>query len=574
MKNNLSILTVLFFAVTLNSNSFAADKTKTNPAFNSEKNSLITGSRQLTFVGPRSGEGYFSADGNKMIFQSEREPNNPFYQMFVLDLQNGKTQRVSTGEGKTTCGWVHPSLKKVMWSSTHLDPQTKQKVKAEYEERLKPIKGRYSWSFDEQFDIFESDLKGKNIRRLTNAKGYDAEGSYSPDGKWIVFASNRSMYPGTFQDSYTEEQTKILAKDPSYAMEIYLMKANGTQVRRLTHSPGYDGGPFFSADGKKITWRRFNADGSKAEIYTMNVDGSEQKQITTLGSMSWAPFFHPSGKYIIFASSVLGYANFELFIVDTEGLKKPIQVTFADGFDGLASFSPDGHTLTWSHKNEKGESQIYLADWDHQQALKLLGLSDENNTLLASSLSSSINEADVKAIVKYLASEKMQGRATGSEAEKIYTQKIADLFKDWGLSPAIKNEYIQTFEFTSGVKATEKNSAEFKGRFEQKLKRSEDYQVLSYSKTGAFPAAPLAFAGYGIVAPATEKRAAFDSYKDLDAKGKWVLLLDGIPEHPEKEMKLHLLSYSLPQHKITVAKNKGAAGVIFVSDSGLKDLKY
>jgi Tol biopolymer transport system component len=576
MKNKI-LFSVLFgglltASLTLNS----AQKEVQNTSFSSEKNSLLSNSRQLTFEGPRSGEGYFSADGTKMIFQSERVEGNPFYQMFVLDLKTGKSTLVSTGVGKTTCGWIHPDMKKVMWSSTHADKHSADKVKAEYEERKKPVKGRYSWSFDDQFDIYESDLHGKNLKRLTNAPGYDAEGSYSPDGKWIAFASNRSMYPKSannpFADLYTEEQKKFLEKDASFAMEIYIMKADGTQVKRLTNSPGYDGGPFFSADGKKITWRRFSADGTKAEIYTMNADGTDQKQITTLGSMSWAPYFHPSGKYIIFGSSVLGFSNFELFIVDAEGKQKPVQVTFADGFDGLASFSPDGNTLTWSHRNEKGESQIYLADWDHAQALKLLNLKadDENEKALTHLTSASISEKDVRATVQYLASEKMQGRMTGTPEEESYTKEIADLFGKIGLKPAVGNNFIQEFEFTSGVTATEKNQAELKGRVELQLKRGQDYQVLSYSKNGSFPAAPVVFAGYGVMAPATEKMALFDSYKDLDVKGKWVVLLDGIPEELTKETKLHLLSYSRPQHKITVAKTKGAAGVIFVSDLPLK----
>lgn len=558
---------VLGSSLTLNS----AQKEVQNTSFSSEKNSLISDSRQITFEGPRSGEGYFSADGSKMIFQSERVPGNPFYQMFVLNLKNGETTRVSTGVGKTTCGWIHPSMKKVMWSSTHADSKSAQKAKDEYEERKKPVKGRYSWSFDDQFDIYESDLNGKNTKRLTRAPGYDAEGSYSPDGQWIAFASNRSMFPGPFADTYTEEQKKYLEKDASFAMDIYIMKADGTGVKRLTNTPGYDGGPFFSADGKKLTWRRFSQDGTKAEIYTMNVDGSEQKQITTLGSMSWAPYFHPSGKYLIFGTSVLGFANFELFIVDAEGKQKPVQVTFAEGFDGLASFSPDGHTLTWSHRNEKGESQIYLANWDHQQALKVLNLpADTTESKLATLTLPAISEKEIRTTVQYLASENRQGRMTGSAEEVIYTEQIAELFKALGLKPAVGQNFIQTFEFTSGVTATEKNLAELKGRVELKMKRGQDYQVLSYSKSGSFPAAPVVFVGYGISAPATEKIAAFDSYKDLDVNNKWVLLLDGIPEEPQKESKLHLLSYSRPQHKITVAKNKGAAGVIFVSDSAVK----
>ena len=129
--------------------------------------SIITNSKQLTYVGPRSGEGYFSADGEKMIFQSEREPGNPFYQMYILDLKTSKLDRVSTGQGKTTCGWIHPNMKTVMWSSTHHDKEIVNKVKLEYEERKKPVQGKYSWGFDEQFEIFSSDLKGKKIKQLT-----------------------------------------------------------------------------------------------------------------------------------------------------------------------------------------------------------------------------------------------------------------------------------------------------------------------------------------------------------------------------------------------------------------------
>ncbi len=572
MKNLKLIIALLVTLVTMKtSTALTEDKSKTTPAsFIDEKNTLTSEPRQITFVGPRSGEGYYSADGKKMIFQSEREPGNPFYQMYILDLLSGKTSRVSTGEGKTTCGWIKPDMKKVMWSSTHLDKSTKEKVKSEYAERAKPVKGRYSWSFDDQFDIFESDLNGKNVKRLTKELGYDAEGSYSPDGRWIAFASNRSMYTDPFADA----DRKILERDPSYAMEIYIMKADGTAVKRLTQSSGYDGGPFFSADGKKLTWRRFNADGSKAEIYTMNVDGTEQKQITHLGSMSWAPFFHPSGQYIVFGSSVLGYSNFELFIVDTAGTQKPVRVTFTDGFDGLASFSPDGQTMTWSHRNEKGDSQIYLANWNHAEALRLLNLKDSTESETQLKLSSSINQNDIRSIVSYLASEKMQGRVTGSKEEKLYTAEIARLFKTWGLKPAIGDDYIQTFEFTSGVSATEKNSAQLMGRTKSELKRGADYQVLSYSKVGNFMAAPIAFIGYGIVAPATDKLPAYDSYKDLDIKGKWVLILDHIPDFSSAEMKHNLLNYSRPQHKITVAKNRGAAGVIFISESAIKDLKF
>lgn len=118
------------------------------------------------------------------------------------------------------------------------------------------------------------------------------------------------------------------------------MKADGTQVKQLTDVKGYDGGPFFSADGKHITWRRFTPLGSSAEIYTMNLDGTDQKPITNMKVMSWAPYFYPSGDYVVFTSNKLGFQNFELYIVDAAGKKDPVQVTFLEDFDGLPVFSP------------------------------------------------------------------------------------------------------------------------------------------------------------------------------------------------------------------------------------------
>ncbi|MEC9093004.1 MAG: peptidase M28, partial [Planctomycetota bacterium] len=75
---------------------------------------LISHSRQLTFAGRRAGEGYFSADGKQVVFQSERDPSNPFYQIYLMDLETGDINKVSPGHGKTTCAWIHPSGKKIL----------------------------------------------------------------------------------------------------------------------------------------------------------------------------------------------------------------------------------------------------------------------------------------------------------------------------------------------------------------------------------------------------------------------------------------------------------------------------
>jgi Tol biopolymer transport system component len=567
--NTKSLCTVVSMLVLSVSFSTSSSAQTAEPVFTDTPNTAISSPRQITFAGPKSGEGYFSADGKKMIFQSERYAGNPFYQMYVMDLETGKVDLISTGKGKTTCGWIHPSLKKLMYSSTHLDPDAKKKELAEIETRKKPVKGRYSWSFDDQYDIFVTDLKGKNSKRLTKEKGYDAEGSYSPDGKWIAFASNRAGYT----EKLSAEDQKMFDQDPSYMMDIYLMKEDGTQVKRLTTAKGYDGGPFFSADGKKITWRRFSPNGALAEIYTMNVDGTDQKPVTQMKSMSWAPYYHPSGDYLIFASSVLGYSNFELFIVDSEGKQKPVRVTFNEGFDGLASFSPDGSKITWSRRNEKGESQIFIADWDDAQARKLLKLPERD--LQARDLAAEISAKDARTIVTYLASDKMAGRKAGSAEEKIYTQKLADLFKSFGLvGGAADGSFFEKFDFTSGVKLGVANSLDFVGNFKKSLKVGKDYNVLSFSKTGKFPEAPLVFIGYGIKSPATEKLPAYDSYKNADVHGKWVLVLKDIPEGVPQDFRHQLNTYSRLQNKVTVAKNEGAVGILFVdgSDEAKEDL--
>ena len=529
--------------------------------FGNEPNTLVTEPRQLTFVGPKSGEGYFSPDGKMMIFQSERQPGNPFYQMFVMNLESGETTRVSPGTGKTTCGWIHPSMKKVLFSSTHLDPDTKKKTAEEYDNRKKAVKARYSWSFDDNYDIFESDLHGGHLRRLTKEKGYDAEGSYSPDGQWIAFASNRAGYT----EKLSAEDKKLFEQDPSYMMDIYIMKADGTHVKRLTTSKGYDGGPFFSADGKKITWRRFAPNGATAEIYTMNVDGSDQKQITDLKAMSWAPFFHPSGDYIIFTSSVLGYSNFELFIVDSAGKHNPVRVTFMDDFDGLPVFTPDGNHLSWTHRNQKGDSQIMMAKWDDVQARKLLDLPPAD-PMGQGALSPELTANDVKKWIYYLASSETQGRATGSAQEKVYTEKIAQAFKSWGLQGAGTNgSFFESFDFTSGVSLGSKNSLEVVGSFKKKYTVSQDFEPLSFSKVGEFREAPIVFAGYGIKAPASDKEAAYDSYRGLDVKGKWVMVFTDLPSDIAPQRRQYLNLYSRLQHKLTVAKNEGAIGVIVVN---------
>ncbi len=528
---------------------------------------IVTNRRQLTFSGSRSGEGYFSPDSKEMIFQSERTASNPFYQIYRMNLDNGETSLVSTGNGKTTCAYFHPSMKKALFASSHLDPDFKDKVKKEIQTRESGQKQKYSWSYDETFDLFEVDFKTRALKRLTKEKGYDAEASYSPDGKWIAFSSNRHAYTGKMSD----DDQKLFEKDAAYMAEIYLMKIDGTGIKRLTFEKGYDGGPFFSPDGQKIVWRRFTPNGQSAEIMSMNLDGSDAKSLTRLNAMSWAPYYYPSGDYVIFTTNVLGFSNFELYIVDSAGKHEPVRVTYWDGFDGLPVFSPDGKKLSWTHHNEKGESQIYLADWNDQRARELLKLSPplKHNTLMGH-----FSPEDARTIVEYLSADTLEGRLTGSPQEEIYVQYLSELFKELGLEPAGTQGFIQPYNFTSGVKLgpVQRLTTKIADQTEQ-LKVNDDFSPLSFSSSGEFGEAPVVFVGYGIVAAANESQPLYDSYQNIDVRNKWVIAFRDIPEAVPNERRVHLNMYSRPHHKALVARERGAKGLILVNGptSGAKD---
>src|SRR6266540_3784369 len=325
--------------------------------------------RRLTVEGRRAGEGYWSPDGKRLVFQSEREPGNPFYQIYALDLATGDVKRISPGIGKTTCAFFRPGSDEILFASTHHDPKSKQYQDEELAFRASGKERRYSWDYDPEMDIYAYDENTGAMKRLTSVRGYDAEGSYSPNGQWLVFTSMRDAYNRTL----TAAEQKKLAEDPSYFAEIYIMKADGSDQKRLTSVNGYDGGPFFTPDGKRIVWRRFDESGLIADVWTMKPDGSDQKQITDFGSMSWAPYFHPSGAYILFASNKLGFENFELFMVDAQGTKEPVRVTYSDGFDGLPVPSPDGTLLAWTSSRSGGTAgQLFLAQWNHEKALEAI----------------------------------------------------------------------------------------------------------------------------------------------------------------------------------------------------------
>jgi Tol biopolymer transport system component len=307
--------------------------------------------KQVTFDFARAGEGYFAPDGQKIIFQAETKGDNPFYQIYVQDLATGKAVRVSPGAGRTTCSYFHPSGKKIIFASSHLDPDVRRHQAEEFAQRDKDraagVRRRYQWDFDPYLDIFEADPDGGNLKRLTDTKGYDAEGSYSPDGKQIVFCSQRDGN-----------------------LELYVMDSDGTNVRKLTNAPGcYNGGPFFSPDGKRVIFRADRQKKDHLQIYVINADGTGERQLTHgENTINWCPYWHPDGKHIIFAgadhSDPTARPNYDLWLLNVDTGARA-RITYAPGADVLPVFSPDGKRLLWtsSRDGRMPGTQLFMADF-------------------------------------------------------------------------------------------------------------------------------------------------------------------------------------------------------------------
>ena len=527
----------------------------------SQENYFINNMRQLIFEGERSGEGYFGPSGNLLSFQSERDDNNPFFQIYLLNFKNGDIRKISPGIGKTTCSWVHPNKNKVLFASTHLDPNALIKQKQELEFRKSGKSRRYSWDYDENYELFLYDLNTNKYEQITNSIDYDAEGAISPDGDWIVFSSNRSGY----NEQMSDADKKLFEKDKSFKMDIYKKNINNDEIIRLTDVDGYDGGPFFSSDGKKITWRRFSKDGTTAEIYVMDSDGKNTKKITNLNTMSWAPFYHPSGEYIIFSTNIHGFDNFELYIVSTTN-NNTLRVTHTKGFDSLPTFSPDGKKLSWTtQRTSNKKSQIFIADWNHEYALKKLNENKENKD---PSISEAINENELKSHIDILSSPDFEGRMTGTLGEKKTIEYIAKEFEKLNLKKYSNNFYFEKSSFTSGINIGNNSKLIINSKKNNKL--NKNWRPLTWSSSGNFSSSEVVWAGYGIQAPKKNKFEKYDSFVHLDVKDKWVMILRYLPENISDEFRQHLSRYSSLRYKAMIIRDMGAKGMIVVSGPNSK----
>lgn len=318
--------------------------------------------RQLTFGGDNA-EAYWSYDGKYIVFQR----TNPKDGVNCDQIYIGKVPQhadekfeytlVSTGKGRTTCPFFTNDGKHIIYASTHLSVDSCPPVPDR-----KKYGNKYIWPLYDSYDIFMADLNGKIVKQLTNAKGYDAEATLSPDGNSMIYTS-----------------------DKDGDIELYIMNLKTGKEKRITNTLGYDGGAWFSPDGKKIIWRASRPQTeeevkeyksllaenlvapTQMEVWVANADGSNARQITRYGQANWAPAFMPDSKRIIFASNheyKRGFP-FNLYTINEDGANLQ-KISRDKGFDAFPMFSPDGKKIIFcSNRNNGGtrDTNIFVADW-------------------------------------------------------------------------------------------------------------------------------------------------------------------------------------------------------------------
>ncbi len=317
--------------------------------------------RQLTFGGDNA-EAYFGFDNEHVTFQrTDVKDGVPCDQIFYGSVPKTKKDKfkfklVSTGKGRTTCAYLMPDKKHLLYASTHLAADTCPAVPD------RSVIKKYVWPIYSSYDIFVADFNGKITKQLTNTPGYDAEGTISPDGKTIIFTSMRNG-----------------------DIDLYTMNIDGTNVKQITNTVGYDGGACFSPNGKMIVWRASRpmtddevkeykdllAQGlvmpTKMELFVANADGSNARQVSKLGKANWAPAFTPDSKRLIFASNhehERGFP-FNLYLVNLDGTGLE-RISADGGFDAFPMFSPNGKQLIFSSNRHNGGSRdtnVFLCDW-------------------------------------------------------------------------------------------------------------------------------------------------------------------------------------------------------------------
>ena len=301
--------------------------------------SYLKNIQQLTFPSmgfEKAGEAYFSPDETSIIFQAVPQGGSR-YQIYTLNLENPTPVLISTGQGACTCSYYRPDGNKIIFASSHEAPTPPEDI---LNNSIAP-QGKYRWDLTPYMNIYEANPDGSSLVALTQGPAYHAECAYSSDGSAIVYASNESG-----------------------SMNLYTMKADGSDVQQLTFTTYcYNGGPFFSPDNTKVIFRADRDTPDLLQIYVINADGTGEKQLTFNNAVNWAPFWHPNGKVIAFTTSLHGHYQYEIYLLNIEtGVLS--RLTHSPSFDGLPVFNSTGSKLLWTSKRGPDKTcQIFIADF-------------------------------------------------------------------------------------------------------------------------------------------------------------------------------------------------------------------
>ncbi|MBI3962627.1 MAG: PD40 domain-containing protein [Deinococcus sp.] len=260
-----------------------------------------------------------------------------------------------------------------------------------------------AWSPDGETLLFESNRGGnfnlwlktgdQEPRQITDHPGYDGRGTWSPDGQRIAFLSDRSGNIGIWILEIESGNVTPLVVDwpglsvtpcaPSWSpqhriafeairnnnLDIFTVAEDGSDLERLTDSPGSDGYPEYSPDGNLIAFDS-NRTGEFG-IWIMNADGSEHYQITFDGDDGF-PTWHPSGRWLAFQSNRAGDPDIWMVNADGTGLR---QLTSNPANDIHATFTRDGRFLAFISRRVEGIHHIFLLDLSTVPGLETIAVS-------------------------------------------------------------------------------------------------------------------------------------------------------------------------------------------------------
>ncbi len=311
--------------------------------------------KKLTHTGSNA-EAYWSWDGKRIIFQSTRDGRD-CDQIYLMNSDGSDQHLVSTGKGRTSCGYFMPGDTRIIYASTH-------GVSADCPPGPPFTPGTYRWPVFSSYDLYTAKPDGSDVKPLLAHDGYDAEATVAPNGKWIVFTSERSG-----------------------DIDLWRADINGKHLKRLTDAVGYDGGAVWSPDSKLIAWRTNYPKGDAAsakyrellkqhlvepmdmDIWVMNADGTGKRQLTHLVGAAFAPVFSPDGKALVFASNWEDRQgkgrNFELYKVNLDGTCLE-RLTYTGNFNSFPHFSADGKKLLWISGREAAaprQFNVFLAEY-------------------------------------------------------------------------------------------------------------------------------------------------------------------------------------------------------------------